>query len=169
MPSAYKVPMASDVLPDPDTPTTATVRHNGTSASTSRRLLCRAPRTLIAVGRLSGTGRSAVAICCLPKQDGAPPPGPAVAGPGARAVMRVSGVDRSAWALVQAERLHDLERRGVGELLDVRGRQHAGVLGDDRRGRTLGHGVQVTLHPGPEVLPALHVVRHWVDARECLT
>ena len=30
--------MASDVLPDPDTPATATVRHSGTSASTSPRL-----------------------------------------------------------------------------------------------------------------------------------
>jgi hypothetical protein len=40
-PCAYSVPMASDVLPDPDTPTTATVRHNGTSTSTSRRLSCR--------------------------------------------------------------------------------------------------------------------------------
>jgi hypothetical protein len=42
MPSAYGVPMASDVLPDPDTPTTPTVRHSGTSTSMSRRLLCRA-------------------------------------------------------------------------------------------------------------------------------
>ena len=41
-PSAHGVPIASDVLPDPDTPATATVRHSGTSASTSRRLSCRA-------------------------------------------------------------------------------------------------------------------------------
>ncbi len=54
MPSAYKVPIASDVLPDPDTPTTATVLHNGTSTSTSRRLLCRAPRTLMASGSVAG-------------------------------------------------------------------------------------------------------------------
>jgi len=52
------VPMASDVLPDPDTPTTATVRHNGTSTSMSCRLLCRAPRTLMTVGSSSGTGMS---------------------------------------------------------------------------------------------------------------
>ena len=55
MPSAYSVPMASDVLPDPDTPTTATVRHSGTSTSMSRRLLCRAPRTPMTVGRVPGT------------------------------------------------------------------------------------------------------------------
>src|SRR6266487_1311454 len=55
MPSAYKVPMASDVLPDQDTPTTATVRHNGTSTSMSCRLLCRAPRTPMTVGRAPGT------------------------------------------------------------------------------------------------------------------
>src|SRR5262252_10019241 len=75
MPSAYSVPMASDVLPDPDTPTTATVRHSGTSTSTSRRLLCRAPRTPMTVGRVPGTGTSAAVIpgnlrpsasgCCL--------------------------------------------------------------------------------------------------------
>src|ERR1700680_881387 len=58
MPSAYSVPMASDVLPDPDTPTTATVRQSGTSTSISRRLLCRAPRTPMIVGRFPGTGAS---------------------------------------------------------------------------------------------------------------
>jgi len=62
MPSAYSVPMASDVLPDPDTPTTATVRHSGTSTSTSRRLLCRAPRTAMTVGKVPGTGISEAAI-----------------------------------------------------------------------------------------------------------
>ena len=62
MPSAYSVPIASDVLPDPDTPTTATVRHSGTSTSRSRSLLCRAPRTPMTVGRVSGTGRSAAVI-----------------------------------------------------------------------------------------------------------
>src|SRR5258708_23451357 len=54
--------MASDVLPDPDTPTTATVRHSGTSTSTSLRLLCRAPRTPMTVGRVPGTGISPAAI-----------------------------------------------------------------------------------------------------------
>ena len=62
MPSAYKVPMASDVLPDPDTPTTATERHSGTSTSMSRRLLWRAPRTPMVVGSVPGTGRSAVGM-----------------------------------------------------------------------------------------------------------
>src|SRR5215831_7915506 len=75
MPSAYNVPMASDVLPDPDTPTTATVRHSGTSTSMSCRLLCRAARTPMTVGRVPGTGTSAAVIpgnlrpsasgCCL--------------------------------------------------------------------------------------------------------
>src|SRR5258707_11759904 len=54
--------MASDVLPDPDTPTTATVRHSGTSTSMSRRLLCRAPRTPMTVGRVPGTEISPAAI-----------------------------------------------------------------------------------------------------------
>src|SRR6202020_3026061 len=50
--------MASDVLPDPETPTTATVRHSGTSTSILCKLLCRAPRTRITVGRVPGSGRS---------------------------------------------------------------------------------------------------------------
>ena len=51
-PSAHSAPMASDVLPDPDTPATATVRHSGTSASTSRRLSCRAARTPMTAGKV---------------------------------------------------------------------------------------------------------------------
>jgi hypothetical protein len=62
MPSAYSVPIARDVLPDPDTPTTATVRHSGTSTSTSLRLLCRAPRTPMTVGSVPGTGISSAAM-----------------------------------------------------------------------------------------------------------
>jgi len=62
MPSAYSVPMASDVLPDPDTPATATVRHSGTSTSMSCRLLCRAPCTPMTLGSVSGTGISAGSI-----------------------------------------------------------------------------------------------------------
>ena len=54
--------MASDVLPEPDTPTTATVRHSGTSTSILRRLLCRAPRTLMAVGRVAGVGISSTGM-----------------------------------------------------------------------------------------------------------
>ncbi len=55
MPSAYSVPMASDVLPDPDTPTTATVRNSGTSTSMSRRSCAGAPHTPMTVGRVPGT------------------------------------------------------------------------------------------------------------------
>jgi hypothetical protein len=61
MPSAYSVPMASDVLPEPDTPTTATVRHSGTSTSMSWRLLWRAPRTAMAWGSVPGTPTSPAA------------------------------------------------------------------------------------------------------------
>ena len=87
MPSAYSVPMASDVLPDPDTPTTATVRHSGTSTSTSRRLLCRAPRTPMTTGKVPGTGISVAAIPgnVRPSVSGCSArsaPGPALAGPG---------------------------------------------------------------------------------------
>src|SRR5579862_9341793 len=113
MPSAYKVPMASDVLPEPDTPTTATVRQSGTSTSTSRRLLCRAPRTPMTVGRVPGTASSAITL----------------------------RVYRPARALVQAQRLHDLECGRQRELLDVGGGQHAAVLGDDRPGGPLGDGI----------------------------
>ena len=62
MPSEYSVPMASDVLSEPDTPTTATVRHSGTSTSISRRLLWRAPRTPMTVGSVSGTRTPPVVI-----------------------------------------------------------------------------------------------------------
>src|ERR1700733_4505441 len=140
MPSAYKVPMASDVLPEPDTPTTATVRQSGTSTSTSRRLLCRAPRTPITVGRVPGSASSVITL----------------------------RVYRPARALVQAQRLHDLESRGQRELLDIGSRKHAAVLGDNRPGRLLGDGIEMTLDPGPDVLAVMHVVRHRVDARQRL-
>src|ERR1700683_339124 len=58
--------MASDVLPDPDTPTTATVRHSGTSTSTSCRLLCRAPRTSMTAGRGSGTPGTEISSAAIP-------------------------------------------------------------------------------------------------------
>jgi len=45
---------AREVFPDPDTPTTATVGHSGTSTSTSLRLLCRAPRKSMTAGRACG-------------------------------------------------------------------------------------------------------------------
>src|SRR5690348_12844157 len=100
--------MASDVFPDPDTPTTAAVRHSGTSTSIFRRLLCRAPRTPMTVGRAPGTEISLAGI----------------------AGALWSGVDGSAGPAVEAQGLHDGERGGPGVDLDVRGGQHAGVLGD---------------------------------------
>src|ERR1700684_3515128 len=105
MPSAYSVPMASDVLPEPDTPTTATIRHSGTSTSTSRRLLWRAPRTPMTVGRVRGTETGLSGI-------------PGNLTPACQRVLcraagrRVSVVHRSAVPAVQPPRLHDLERRG---------------------------------------------------------
>src|SRR6201987_192228 len=107
--------MASDVLPDPDTPTTATVRHRGTSTSISCRLLCRAPRTAITAGRVPGTGISPAAIpgTLRPSVSGHPggmprlrvrpgnAPGPALAGPGALS----SGGGRAGRALVGAQGL----------------------------------------------------------------
>ena len=41
--------IANEVFPDPETPTTTTVRHKGTSTSMFRRLLWRAPRTVMCV------------------------------------------------------------------------------------------------------------------------
>src|SRR5439155_21143952 len=52
---------------------------------------------------------------------------------------------------------------GGGEGVGVGGGEHAGVLGDDRRGRALGDGIEVAFDPSPEVLPASHVVGHRVD------
>ena len=60
MPSANRVPMASELLPEPETPATATTHHRGTSTSRSRRLLCRTPRASIAAG--SRASRSAAAL-----------------------------------------------------------------------------------------------------------
>src|SRR5215469_351212 len=149
--------MASDVFPEPDTPTTATVRHSGTSTSTSFRLLCRAPCTPMTVGRVPGTEISPAAISGKPKAI--------AAGAGTRPAPGAlpSGMDWSAGPAVQAQRTDDGERRGFGELLDIRGGQHAGVLGDDGRGGAFGDGLEVAFDPRPEVLPARHVVGHRVD------
>src|ERR1700749_5059512 len=94
MPSAYKVPMASDVLPEPDTPTTATVRHSGTSTSTSRRLLClaavhadgagqRPRREIVTSGHSENLRRPAPPRArWAPRAAAGPPrPGAEVAGP----------------------------------------------------------------------------------------
>src|SRR5664279_1645504 len=82
--------------------------------------------------------------------------------------MKISGVDRTARALVEAQRLHDEERGRYRELLDIRGGQHPGVLGDHGRGGALGDGIEVALYTSPDVLPVPHVIRHRVDARQCL-
>src|SRR5580693_6360318 len=42
--------MASELLPEPDTPATATTRQSGISTSRSRRLLCRTPRASMTSG-----------------------------------------------------------------------------------------------------------------------
>src|ERR1700733_9127706 len=60
MPSAKRVPMASELFPEPDTPATATTHHSGMSTSRSRRLLCRTPRASMAEG--SRAKRSAAAL-----------------------------------------------------------------------------------------------------------
>src|SRR5689334_359878 len=75
------------------------------------------------------------------------------------------GVDWSADAEagVEAQRLHDLEGGGFGEVLDVGGGEHAGVFGDDGRGGAVGDGVEVGFDPGPEVLPGCHVEGDRVD------
>ena len=52
-------------------------------------------------------------------------------------------MDRAAGAAVEANRLHDRERRGPGEDLDVGTAQHTGVFRDDGGGRVLGYGVEV--------------------------
>src|ERR1700722_13721304 len=91
-------------------------------------------------------------------------PGPAMAGPGAQRSRGWSGVDRTARAFVEPQRLHDGERGGCGEDFDVGGGQHAGVLGDHGRGGPFGDGVEVAFDTGPGVHPGLHVVGNGVDA-----
>src|SRR5258708_31527025 len=59
--------------------------------------------------------------------------------------------------------MEDGGRGGGGEGPDVGGGQHAGVLGDDGRGRALGDGVEVGLDPGEEVRPVVHVIGQRVD------
>src|SRR3984957_9716440 len=63
-----------------------------------------------------------------------------------------SRVDGAAGAAVEADRLHDRERRGPGVDLDVGAAEHAGVLRDDGGGRVLGDGVEVGADRGPDVL-----------------
>src|SRR6266542_3804723 len=120
-------------------------------------------RDLLLQGRRTAPGR----YRCRPALTTAHPPGapgPVLTGPGAF----WSGVDWRAGPKVEAERLHDGERGGPGEDLDVGGGQHAGVLGDDRRGGAVGDGVQVGFDPGPGVLPVPHVKGHRVDGGQRL-
>ena len=74
-----------------------------------------------------------------------------------------SGMDRAAGAAVEANRLHDRERRGPGVDLDVGTAQHSGVFRDDRGGRVLGDGVEVGADPGPHVLSVVPEERSRVD------
>src|SRR5580658_8016975 len=74
-----------------------------------------------------------------------------------------SGMDRAAGAAIEANRLHDRERRRPGVDLDVGTAQHAGVFRDDGGGRVLGDGVEVGTDPGPHVLSVVPEKRPWVD------
>src|SRR6266566_6597091 len=69
-------------------------------------------------------------------------------------------------AEVEADRLHHLERRALGE--DVGGREHARVLLDHGRGCGPGEFVQAALERGPHVLAVLHEVGRQVDGVERL-
>src|ERR1700734_730508 len=74
-----------------------------------------------------------------------------------------SGMDRAARAAVEANRLHDRERRGPGVDLDVGAAEHAGVFRDHGGGRVLGDGVEVGTDPGPHVLSVVPEERAGVD------
>src|SRR6266496_3717769 len=58
-----------------------------------------------------------------------------------------SGVDRSAAPIIA----------------NYTGGQHAGVVRDDGRGGAAGDGAEVGFHPGPGVLPVVHVIGRRVD------
>src|ERR1700733_10587144 len=72
-------------------------------------------------------------------------------------------MDRAAGASVEADRLHDRERRGPGEDVDVGAAQHAGVFRDDGGGRVLGDRVEVGADRGPHVLSVVLEDRSRVD------
>src|ERR1700741_3994696 len=61
-----------------------------------------------------------------------------------------SRMDPRREAKVEAQRLHDPERRAGGK--DIGSGENAGVLRDHRRRRGVGARVQVTLPPAPRVL-----------------
>src|SRR6201996_605968 len=70
---------------------------------------------------------------------------------------------RAAGAAVEANRLHDCERCGPGENLDVGTAKHAGVFRDHGGGRVLSDGVEVGPDRGPDVLSVVLEDRAWVD------
>jgi len=119
--------MASDVFPDPDTPTTATVRHSGTSTSTSCRLFVPRPAHADDRGRVSGTRISLAATTRQPKASISGCCARARAGVWPAPVRAVKGGQGGRGRCVRGEapRLHDLGTSWVGEDLDVRGGQHA--------------------------------------------
>ena len=67
------------------------------------------------------------------------------------------------WAAVEAYRLHDRERGGPGEDVDVGTAQHSGVFRDDGGGRVLGDGVEVGSDRCPYVLAVVLENRSRVD------
>ena len=79
-------------------------------------------------------------------------------------------MDRSAGPGVKAQRLHNGERGGSGEDLDVRGGEHAGVPGDDGCGSPFSDLVEVAFHEGPEVprRAVFHVIPRRVDTGQRL-
>src|SRR5260221_5411081 len=79
------------------------------------------------------------------------------ADPGSRSWMHPPAV-----AEVEADRLHHLERRALGE--DIGGREHARVLLDHRCGSGPRHLVQAALERGPHVLAVLDEDGRQIDA-----
>src|SRR5260370_15966249 len=73
-----------------------------------------------------------------------------------------SWVHPPAVAEVEADRLHHLERRALGE--DVGCREHARVLLDHGCGSGPRHLVQAALERGPQVLAVLDEVGRQIDA-----
>src|SRR5256712_5824560 len=85
---------------------------------------------------------------------------------GGRRSGRESWVHPPAVAEVEADRLHHLERRALGE--DVGGREHPGVLLDHGRGCGSDPLFQAALERSPGVVAVLHEVARQVDGVERL-
>src|SRR6266446_8490426 len=69
-------------------------------------------------------------------------------------------------AEVEAERLHDPERRAGGK--DVSRGDYSRVLRDHWRGSGIGARIQITLDPCPRVLAVLLEIGGWIDRRQRL-